>query len=85
MTLDRVLPDAIDDGVREIQVQVAEEHNAVLILERNEAGVKQSPSSPPSSHFCNTHFDQVNPCLQASRALKGSTEPQILVPDQSDT
>lgn len=38
MTLNRVLPDAGNDGVREINMKVTEEKYAVRILERNNEG-----------------------------------------------
>lgn len=87
MSLNRVLPDAIDDGVGEIDVKVAEEKNAVAILGRHKAGRRETTQSSPSSssYFSHTHFDQVNPSLQASRALEGSVELQILVADEAHT
>lgn len=86
MTLNRVLPDAINDGVREINVKVTEEKNAVRILERNEggrhAGVKTSTFITfVILFYCSTHFDEVDPGLQTGRALKSSTQLYILVPE----
>lgn len=84
-----MLPDGIDDGGREVDVKVTQKHNAVVILRMRThiyLGSSETPvtfrlSCPISVGF-NTHVYKVDACLQASGALKVSTQLHILVSER---
>lgn len=83
--LHAVLADGVQDVGGEVDVQVAEEHDAAGVLEAT--GVSElprgkgqsSPAPPPPRTPC-THLHRVHPGLQPRRALEVPGSPQVLVP-----
>lgn len=52
VSLNCVLPDSVDEGVRQCEVQVTDENNAVFILRRKNKG----PAGVKQCHFTHTSY-----------------------------
>lgn len=87
LALHAVLADAVQDVGREMDVQVAQEHDAVLVLggagrsERNSPGER---SHGPELVPVPAHLHHVHAGLEPGRALEIPRAPQVLEPGRED-